>query len=352
MKKIKEWKTSHKIIAIILIVVIVAVVVLGVYIARKGKELIDDIDTAYGDTMEYNNYYSGVVEAQKTWNINLDSSRELDQTYVSEGDIVTVGQPLLLYKVTEQQTQLASKRLEIESLSNEITEYNNQIVSLQGQLEGASEMMKLEISSQISDCNASIKQAQMSQKTLNAEIADLQKTIDNATVVSKMDGVVKSISENTGNSGEPYMVILATGQYRVKASVDELNVSMLSEGMEVEVHSRVDENKVWKGKISEINTGETNNQTNNNGGGMEYSTDSSGVMNSENGATKYTFYVTMDDTTGLLLGQHVYVTPVYDDSMMDGSVPRDDGSVIDDALPAGDDANTENAGDDNQSTGN
>jgi HlyD family secretion protein len=85
---------------------------------------------------------------------------------------------------------------------------------------------------------------------------------------------------------------------------------------------------------------------------MEYSTDSSGVMNSENGATKYTFYVTMDDTTGLLLGQHVYVTPVYDDSMMDGSVPQDDGSVIDDALPAGDDANTENAGDDNQSTGN
>ncbi|MBO6154048.1 MAG: HlyD family efflux transporter periplasmic adaptor subunit [Lachnospiraceae bacterium] len=333
MKKFKELKTGKKVLIIVIIVALIIAAAVGIFISRLKSAIMDGIDGTYYEGGEYSNYYSGVVEAQQTWNINLDSSKELAETYVQEGDIVTVGQPLLLYKVTEQQTQLASKRLEIESLGNEITDYNNQIASLQAQLEGASEMMKLEISSQISDMNASIKQAQMSQKTLNAEIADLQKTIDNATVVSKMDGVVKSISQSAGTSGEPYMVILATGQYRVKASVDELNVSSLSEGMEVEVHSRVDESKVWKGKISEINTGETNSQTNTENGGMSYSGDTSGVMNSENSATKYTFYVTIEDTTGLLLGQHVYVTPVYDESMM-GTEEMTEDVPLDDAAEA------------------
>ena len=54
----------------------------------------------------------------------------------------------------------------------------------------------------------------------------------------------------TGNSA-PFMTILQTGEYRIKGSIDEQNVWMLSEGQEVVIRSRVDSTKTWSGTIGE-----------------------------------------------------------------------------------------------------
>ena len=50
------------------------------------------------------------------------------------------------------------------------------------------------------------------------------------------------------------MTILATGDYRVKGSIDEQNVYNLSVGQAVVVRSRVDETMTWTGTISAIDT--------------------------------------------------------------------------------------------------
>ena len=50
------------------------------------------------------------------------------------------------------------------------------------------------------------------------------------------------------------MTILQTGEYRVKGSIDEQNVWMISDGQAVIIRSRVDESQTWNGTISKIDT--------------------------------------------------------------------------------------------------
>ena len=50
------------------------------------------------------------------------------------------------------------------------------------------------------------------------------------------------------------MSILATGKYRIKGSISEQNIGNLIPGMQVIVHSRVDENIVWSGVVESIDT--------------------------------------------------------------------------------------------------
>ena len=78
-----------------------------------------------------------------------------------------------------------------------------------------------------------------------------------------------------------------------------MNVSSLSEGMNVTVHSRVDSSKTWTGTISKVETNSpAGGNSNNLMGGQSAET-----------ATKYHFYVNLVSSDGLLLGQHVYIEP-------------------------------------------
>jgi len=125
--------------------------------------------------------------------------------------------------------------------------------------------------------------------------------LENADVTSKVTGVVQSINEeNAGETDEngeiiPYMTIIETGSYRVKGSVSELDVNSLREGTRVVISSRVDDS-TWTGTVEYIewdNPEKNQNQ-------MYY-------PDGENSASKYPFYVILDSTDGLLMGQHVYI---------------------------------------------
>ena len=107
------------------------------------------------------------------------------------------------------------------------------------------------------------------------------------------------------------MTILAAGAYQVKGTVDEMNVWQLYEGMPVNIRSRADETQVWSGTITKIDTENTVSSSQN----MYYG-DYGG--SSENQATKYYFYVSLNTADQLLLGQHVYIEPLAEE------VPADD----------------------------
>ena len=72
-------------------------------------------------------------------------------------------------------------------------------------------------------------------------------------------------------------------------------MGMLSEGSDVIVRSRINEDAVYTGTVTKV---ETDPQTDTNN---YYSNTSSDT------ATKYPFYVTLDSSDGLMLGQHVYI---------------------------------------------
>ena len=75
------------------------------------------------------------------------------------------------------------------------------------------------------------------------------------------------------------------------------------------LRSRVDDSS-WKGTISEISTEADNSQNNS----MMY-----GSSDDMTTASKYPFYVTLDSSDGLMLGQHLLVSM---DDMSDDSIDK------------------------------
>ena len=80
------------------------------------------------------------------------------------------------------------------------------------------------------------------------EITRQEEAINNAVVYAPMDGVVKNISsvdsanigENTDSntsSDDAFLTIMASGDYRIKGTIDEQSVGLIMSGTEVIVRS-------------------------------------------------------------------------------------------------------------------
>ena len=151
------------------------------------------------------------------------------------------------------------------------------------------------------NAQASLKAKDLEEANKTSEISSLQNIIDTATVSSPIAGIVKSMNKtgdqtNVNGRIQPFVSIVGSGGIRIKGTVNELNLASLGEGASVIIRSRADENVIWKGTLTEI---DTNPQQN--------SMDMGGYTES----TKYPFYVELEDTAGLMLGQHVLVEMDY-----------------------------------------
>jgi len=138
----------------------------------------------------------------------------------------------------------------------------------------------------------------------------LKSSIENAVVVSKIDGMVKSInssgeSSSSGVTGEEaFMTIFATGNFRIKGSVNEQNISLIATGQSVIIHSRVDDGQIWKGTLTTV---DLENPITSQSSDMYYY----GTTSSDNSSSSYPFYIDMESIEGLMLGQHVYIEMDY-----------------------------------------
>jgi len=213
--------------------------------------------------------------------------------------VVEAGQKIVTYDTSDIQLQIDQANLEVESINNEIANYTAQIINQNTFYQSAEEAEKQYILSEIQNLQNSISQKQFDLESKELEIAKYKEQIKKSTVSTEVGGTVKEINEQgidaNGNSA-PFMTILQSGEYRVKGSIDEQNIWTLSEGMPVILRSRVDETKTWAGTIEKIDT--DNPQQNNN----NYYGEGEVVM-----ASKYPFYVVLEDATGLILGQHLYI---------------------------------------------
>ena len=329
-------KKKKIIISVIAVVLIIAVIVSAVVIAMtKGKNAkkssgvyankVSDVMYQAGST----DRYSGVVEAADSMDIKADSEKKVKDILVSEGDEVQVGTPLFTYDTKDLAAKKESATLELESLNNTLSGYDAQIEQLNKEKKEASKDQQLDYTLQIQQVQTQQKQTQYDVATKKAEIEKYDESIKNATVNSTMVGV-KKINENQSadTADSAFMTIVATGDYRVKGTIDEQSFlnSGLAEGQAVIVRSRVDESKTWQGTISKVDT--ENPQTDNSNSGMYDD------GNSEQKASKYNFYVQLTGTGDMLLGQHVYVEPDFGQTQMKEGIWIDESYVVKD----GDDA--------------
>lgn len=248
--------------------------------------------------------YNGIVETQAVTEINVDSSRTISEIKVEEGDMVEVDQVLVTYDTSDLKLQIQQANLEVESINNDIDNYNKQIATLTAERDKAQESDKFSYTTQIQTLENSIAQKKFDLESKQLEISKYKTQKENSSVKSKVAGVVQEINEKgidaNGNTA-PFMKILQEGEYRVKGSIDEQNIWMLSEGQSVLVRSRIDETQTWNGTVSVID--KENPQQNGSNNGYAMMGNDSGMTQT----TKYPFYIELASADGLILGQHVYI---------------------------------------------
>ena len=320
--KTKDVKPPWKILALVIAVILVVGAMIFFLVRNlrgsvEGKVYVESVAeiTGLGSTNGVSNRYTGEVEAQDSWKITLQNDMSVAKCFVNVGDEVQQGDDLFSYNTEELKLNKEKRELEVETLTNEMNQLKKDIAGYENDLKTASASEKIELQTQILTAQTTIKKDEFTIKSSQEDIANLEKNIKDATIKSKMAGVVKTINKSIGNSSSDeedsgddtgdnvYMTILGLGDYRVKGKVSEANVWLLNEGDPVIVRSRVDDTALWKGTISKIKT-DANADTQESGDADYDLGDMSG-----DSASTYNFYVKLDNDEGLMMGQHVLIEP-------------------------------------------
>ena len=289
------------------VVGVAAVVGAGVFFSTQvtsggnseNRVYVEQVSSIMSVNAGMTNRYNGVMESQDTYEVTVDTERQIEKIHVEVGQEVSEGQTLVTYDVSDQQLKIDQAKLELESITNDINNHNVQLVLKTNEFLHANEYDRFYLNAEIQGINNAITQCQLDLQSKQLEIDKMQKQMVDVAVISEKAGTVTQINpkgiDPNGNPA-PFMTIMQSGEYRVKGSIDEQNIWTIAEGQPVLIRSRVDETKTWNGVIALIDT-ENPEQNNNN-----YYGESETIT-----ASKYPFYIELEAAEGLILGQHVYI---------------------------------------------
>ena len=253
--------------------------------------------------------YAGMVVSGETAEIQKDENKTVLEVYVEEGDMVQAGDILFAYDTEALQLDLDKLYLEKESYENTISAAESEIAELEKQKANASSSQQLSYTLQINSRQADIREAEYNLALKEREITSMEEGMENTEIASPIAGRVMTV--NNGETSDPYgetsssfITVMDVSSYRVEGHISELNLYSLPEGTAVLVRSRIDDAQTWQGVVESIDwenpvTGNTNS--------MIYI----GAEDEMTASTKYPFYVTLENTDGLILGQHIYIEPDY-----------------------------------------
>ena len=269
------------------------------------------------------------MEPQETVQVKIESGRKVKEVQVKTGEEVKKGQLLFQYDLGSIQQSLQEAQLALDRLKNEALSISDQITTLEAEKKKATADNQLSYTIEIETQKMNLKKNEYDQKSKQAEIEKLSQATQNTEVRSEIDGVIQKIdtskmggddsdgvddtltegSSDSGDSGSgdsssnAFITILSTGAYRVKGMVNEVNRDSIIEGTPVIIRSRVDSSKTWKGTMGSV---DMDNSASNNSSDMAMFGMSS-TSDDQTSSSTYPFYVNLDSSDGLMLGQHVYI---------------------------------------------
>ena len=254
--------------------------------------------------------FSGVVETQKQVKIQPEQERTVKEVFVEEGQEVTKGTVLFSYDIEEEKNKLSQLQLEAEKIENDI-EVKRSTVKAAEKTGDALEILQAQ---------TELKQSEFEKETKNLEIEKLNASMGKEEVKSQIDGIVKSVhlpNDEAQEEDSSLITLIALGNFRVKGKVNEQNISSITEGQHMLLHSRLDESRTWKGHVTELNEREPDLRGRD--GEFEES-----LTNS----SSYFFYVELDSTEGLMLGQHLYMEADYGQGEQKDGIWLDESFVV------------------------
>lgn len=247
--------------------------------------------------------FSAMVVSEHTTEVKKDADKAVEEIFVKEGDDVKEGQSLFSYDMDELQLSFDKLQLERDQLTASIESYKSQIAQLEKERNAAWGNNKLQITIQLQTTQVDLKEAELTLKAKENEVSRAQALLENSTVTAPTAGRIQSINESgtdANGNAVPFIVIQEAGAYRVKGVINELQRGGIHDGQRIKMTSRVNPNAVWYGTVTVVDY-ENPIQSSGNFYGM-----SSDEMTS---SSKYPFYVALDSTEGLMMGQHLYLEP-------------------------------------------
>ena len=247
--------------------------------------------------------FAGIVVSENVAEVHRDSDKTIEELLVKAGDDVTEGQLLFSYDTEQLQLTLDKQRLELEQLQATIENYKDQIADLEKQRNRVNASSQLQYTVQIQSLQVDLKEAELKLKSKEQDVEKSEDVLQNAEVKAPVTGRVQAINENGSDQyGNPmaYITIQQAGSYRVKGTLGELQRGGIMEGTRMRIVSRTDESIYWLGTVTLV---DYENPSQGNSNNMYYGSGSDEMSNS----SKYPFYIELDNTDGLILGQHVYL---------------------------------------------
>ena len=304
LKQKKMLIIAGIILAVLLVVILVIRAVTGKG-SGNGEDVLyaDSVGMLTGTGLGTQNRFSGVVEAQDTLKLTLSDDQKVKEIFVEKGQEVKPGTKLYEFDTEELAMTLEQRNLELDKINNSISNLNNQIATLTAEKKNAPASEQLSYTTQIQELQTNVKQEEYNYKVKELEVNRTKKSLESSTVTSTIAGIIQEINPDPGYddySGEKqaFMSILSTGKYRIKGKISEQNIGELQPGMDVTVRARNNQEEIWKGSVDVIDTEKPESSSQSE---MYSGSDSSAR------ATKYPFYVTLETSDGLMLGQHVYI---------------------------------------------
>lgn len=248
--------------------------------------------------------FAGVVVSENAVEITRDTDKQIEELYVAVGDTVRVNEKLFEYDTDTLSLSIDKQELEMDKLEQQVKDLNTQIKDLEKQIKtekakkekNQDKQLLASLDIQLRSVKADHTQATYDKQSLQAEINYNKDMLKNAVVRSPIKGTVRSIDEN----GTPYITIQQAGAFQVKGILNEMSLNAgIMEGVAVTILSRTDPTAFWTGEVSLVDY--------TNAGSNEHDSMYGNVSDGMSTTSSYPFYITLEDTDGLLLGQHVYI---------------------------------------------
>ena len=249
--------------------------------------------------------FAGVVVTEQETKIERNENIEVKEILVKVGDSVKEGDTLFTYDNTQLEYSIEQAKLDLEQRKLRLEALKSDKEKLEKEKEKAKEDQQLSYSLEIREIEAEILESEYNIKLKEQELIKSEAALTETSVEAPVSGRIQAINKDggydTNGNPLPFMSIVTDTSFRVQGYVNETNMQSLYPGMEVLIRSRVDQS-FWRGNVESIDTSNGKNGSDN-----YYYYDGDKTSSS----TKYPFYILLQDSEGLMLGQHVYIEPDY-----------------------------------------
>ena len=277
--------------------------------------------------------FAGIVSTGNEANIKKDSNKKVGKVYVKKGDTVKAGDVLFTYDAEQAQNALEKSKLELEEQQNGLQSKMEEKYQLEQDKQKANADSQLEYTLKIQEMDTDIRETQYNIALKEKEIQSLEDATKDLDVKAPFDGIIEKagqadtstydlafgddegegeeeddfayddfdVDDEDSSSGDSFIKLVEADNYRIKGTINESNIDVIQVGMDMVIHSRVDENATWKGFVDSI---DYKNPSKKSSSGYSDEGEDSEMTSSSN----YPFYVKIDGLEGLMIGQHVYMT--------------------------------------------